>query len=181
MPRETEPDMALRDDGNGEAASEPSARQRGPSAPTLADLPSLSTSELRGVWRDMVRQAPPPLSRDLILRALAYRIQEVAQGGLSRSTQRQLRSLARKGRPGTGDGRQAVVPSAPTLRPGTRLVREWHGRSHVVTITQDGFEHEGQRYRSLSQIAKRITGSHWSGPRFFGLTGRKVEVARVDD
>nr|WP_085856777.1 DUF2924 domain-containing protein [Methylorubrum zatmanii] len=140
----------------------------------LADLTQLSTVELRQAWRRLFQQPPPPLSRDLIVRALAYRLQEVAQGGLSKASQRHLRSLAQKGRGGSTEVDEPAVMPALLLRPGTRLVREWHGRSHVVTVTDAGFEHEDQRYRSLSQIARRITGSHWSGPRFFGLTGRRA-------
>jgi hypothetical protein len=149
--------------------------QAGRSPLQLSELAQMSTLELRQSWRRVFQQPPPPLSRDLIVRALAYRLQEVAQGGLSKATQRHLRAQAQRGRGGSTVPDTPSVPSALLLRPGTRLVRGWHGRSHVVTVTEGGFEHEDQRYRSLSQIAKRITGSHWSGPRFFGLTGRREE------
>lgn len=147
--------------------------QAGRSPLQLSELAQMSTVELRQAWRRLFQQPPPPLSRDLIVRALAYRLQEVAQGGLSKATQRHLRALAQRGRGGSFVPDTPAMLPALLLRPGTRLVREWHGRSHVVTVTEAGFEHEEQRYRSLSQIAKHITGSHWSGPRFFGLTGRK--------
>lgn len=146
----------------------------GRSPPQIADLAQMSTVELRQAWRRLFQQPPPPLSRDLIVRALAYRLQEAAQGGLSKASQRHLRSLAQQGRGGSTVADEPAVTPALLLRPGTRLVREWHGHSHIVTVTEGGFEHEDQRYRSLSQIAKRITGSHWSGPRFFGLTGRRA-------
>lgn len=157
-----------------DAQERPAGRQElGRSPLQVADLAQMSTVELRQAWRRLFQQPPPPLSRDLIVRALAYRLQEVAQGGLSKVTQRHLRSLAQRGRGDSTEAGTPAVPSTLQLRPGTRLVREWHGRSHVVTVTVAGFELEDQRYRSLSQIAKRITGSHWSGPRFFGLTGRR--------
>ncbi|MBB5764787.1 hypothetical protein HNR01_004434 [Methylorubrum rhodesianum] len=158
-----------------DAQERPAGRQVLGRAPLqLSELAQMSTVELRQAWRRLFPQPPPPLSRDLIVRALAYRLQEVAQGGLSKANQRHLRALAQRGRGGTTMPDTPAVPPALLLRPGTRLVREWHGRSHVVTVTEGGFELEDQRYRSLSQIAKHITGSHWSGPRFFGLTGRRV-------
>lgn len=147
-------------------------------ATALAALPGLGTVELRAEWCRLFRQTPPLLSRDLLVRALAHRTQELAHGGLTRTTQRRLRALAEAGTdadsPGVGTSCTAAPASKPvTLSPGARLVREWGGRTHVVTVTPDGFEHAGQRYRSLSQIAEAITGAHWSGPRFFGLTGTR--------
>lgn len=142
---------------------------------TLSKLPGLSTVELRAEWRRLFRQAPPLMSRDLLVRALAYRVQEVAHGGLTRSMQRRLRALADTATDAApADGEASIAArKAVTLSPGARLVREWGGRTHVVSVTADDFEHEGRRYRSLSQIAQAITGAHWSGPRFFGLTGTR--------
>ena len=144
-------------------------------ASTLAMLPSLSTVELRAEWRRLFRTTPPLLSRDLLVRALAHRAQELTHGGLTKATQRRLRALAEAST--DADTRQAdaatPTPRPVTLSPGARLVREWGGRTHVVTVTADGFEHDGQRYRSLSHVASAITGAHWSGPRFFGLTGTR--------
>src|SRR3954470_9595274 len=112
------------------------------------------------VWR-----RPARLSRDLLVRALAYRVQERAMGGLSRASLKRLRELA---------DNSEVLGSPPdqaaSLRPGAKLVREWHGRTHVVLVTDTGFHYAGSSYKSLTQIAKLITGAHWSGPRFFGLT-----------
>lgn len=142
---------------------------------TLAALPGLSTVELRAEWRRLFRASPPLLSRDLLVRALAYRTQELAYGGLTKVTQRRLRALAEmavNADPLCSDA-SAPAPRPVTLSPGARLVREWGGRTHVVTVTLDGFEHDGQRYRSLSHVASTITGAHWSGPRFFGLTGTR--------
>ena len=92
-------------------------------------------------------------------------MQELAYGGLSRATQRKLDALTKelevKG--------SIVITSDSSLRPGTRLVREWRGRTHTVVVTEDGFEYAGKAFLSLTKIAHAITGAHWSGPRFFGL------------
>lgn len=133
----------------------------------LARLEGLTIFELRGEWRRHLRMAPPMrLSRDLLLRGIAYRQQEKALGGLSRTCLRRL-SVAPID---SGDSTSRMAKKALSLKPGTRLVREWHGVTHVVLVHPDGFEWEGRRYRSLSVIARAITGAHWSGPRFFGLT-----------
>ena len=149
-------------------------------ANTLATLPGLGTIELRAEWRRLFRTTPPLLSRDLIVRALAHRTQELVHGGLTKTTQRRLRALAGAAADAdpartdkTGSRAIAPTPRPVQLSPGARLVREWGGRTHVVTVTPDGFEHDGQRYRSLSHVARAITGAHWSGPRFFGLTGTR--------
>jgi hypothetical protein len=85
--------------------------------------------------------------------------------GLSKSTRRKLKMLAKMFR---SEGRIAPDPGL-SLKSGARLVREWHGHTHTVTVTEDGFEYAGMTYPSLTKIAKKITGTHWSGPRFFGL------------
>jgi hypothetical protein len=131
----------------------------------LARLETLDLSEMRQEWRRLYRAEPPRLSRDLMMRALAYRIQEITFGGLSKAILRRLASLAAEFE---SDGRIAT-PAQPRIRPGARLVREWHGRTHAVVVTEDGFEFEGKFYRSLTGIARVITGAAWSGPRFFGL------------
>jgi hypothetical protein len=132
----------------------------------IAALDGLETDQLRIEWRRLYRTEPPPrLSRDLLLRAVAYKIQERAHGGLAQATKRRLRSLTQELET---NGHSAFDPGI-SLKPGARLVRQWHGRTHTVIVLEDGFEHDGCRYRSLTQIVKRITGVHWSGPRFFGL------------
>ena len=116
----------------------------------------------------MHRSGPPlGLSRDLLIRALAYGLQEQADGGPNAALRRRLQSLAAA----SATGALAVNPGI-ALKAGTTLVREWRGHTHMVLVYKDGFEHEGQRYRSLTVIAERITGAHWSGPRFSGLTKR---------
>jgi len=128
-------------------------------------LRSLDLEELRGEWRRLYHGEPPRISRDLLVLALGYRLQEIAHGGLGKATRRKLQTLAKALR---ATGRVAPTPSL-SLKPGARLMREWHGRTHTVTVTEDGFEYAGMSYPSLTKIAKKITGAHWSGPRFFGL------------
>ncbi len=129
----------------------------------LETLRDFSLDELRNEWRRLYRSQPPRLSRDLLVRAIAYRIQELRYGGLSKATSRKLTALAR------GSGAGIVVEGAQKIKAGTRLLREWNGRTHTVTVEEEGFTYAGRNYRSLSAIAREITGARWSGPRFFGL------------
>jgi hypothetical protein len=126
---------------------------------------SLGLEELRREWRRLYHGEPPKISRDLLVRGIGYRLQEIEHGGLGKSTRRKLQTMAKALRT---TGRVAPTPSL-SLKPGARLVREWHGRTHTVTVTEDGFEYAGTSYPSLTKIASKITGAHWSGPRFFGL------------
>jgi Protein of unknown function (DUF2924) len=135
----------------------------------LEALSDLNPDELRKEWRRLYRSQPPRLSRDLLVRAIAYRIQELRYGGLSKATSRKLAALV-QARRSAGD----VVPeSTQRIRAGSRLVREWNGRTHIVTVEEEGFSYAGRNYRSLTAIARAITGAHWSGPRFFGLAGER--------
>jgi len=127
-------------------------------------LESASPDALRREWRQLYRCEPPRISRDLLIRGIAYRRQELEHGGLGKATRRKLKTLAKMFR---ADGRVAPDPGL-SLKPGARLVREWHGRT-PVTVTEDGFEYAGVSYPSLTKVAKKITDAHWSGPRFFGL------------
>jgi hypothetical protein len=129
------------------------------------EQPGLSLDELRAEWRRLYRSESPKISRDLLLRGIAYRRQELQYGGLGKATRRKLKTLAKMF---LTTGRVGPDPGL-ALKPGARLVREWHGRTHTVTVTEDGFEYAGTSYESLTKIAKKITGAHWSGPRFFGL------------
>ena len=147
-------------------------------AETLARLSELTIFELRGEWRRLHRMPPPMrLSRDLMIRAIIYKLQERAYGGLSRAAARKLEQ-ARAARRSRGTAKPAQPIS---LKPGTRLVREWRGVTHTVLVQADGIEWRGRRYPSLSVVAREITGAHWSGPRFFGLrkpaSRRPVETA----
>lgn len=131
----------------------------------IAVLQNMDTAALLALWnRSVGTPAPRRISRDLLLLALAYHKQEQMEGGLSEAALKRLAGLAdRDGDDGT------PPPPLPQLRPGTRLVREWRGEAHQVTVLEDGFEYREMNYRSLSQIARSITGTQWSGPLFFGL------------
>jgi len=139
----------------------------------IAELMGRSTPDLRVAWRQLHHTGPPlGLSRDLLIRALAHQLQEESYGGVGRALRRRLQILARASEKAT-----IAVDPGLLLKAGTTLVRQWRGHTHTVLIHQDGFEHEGQRYRSLTAIAERITEAHWSGPRFFGLTKRARAMA----
>jgi hypothetical protein len=131
----------------------------------IAALNELTAQQLRHKWRRLYRGQPPRLSRDLLIRTIAYRMQELVYGGLCKATQRKLDALTKELK---GKGSIVVTPDK-SLRPGTRLVREWRGRTHTVVVTEDGFEYAGKSFPSLTKIAHAITRAHWSGPRFFGL------------
>ena len=132
----------------------------------LARLSELDLGELRQHWRALYKSdASPHLSRELLVRAVAYRMQEVALGSPRLARQRQLRQIAQQFKE-TG---KATIRARPELKPGTRLVREWRGRTVEVLVLDDGFSWQGMAYRSLSAVARKITGTAWSGPLFFGL------------
>jgi Protein of unknown function (DUF2924) len=139
----------------------------------IGGLANRSTQDLRVAWRQFHRTGPPlGLSRDLLIRGLAHQLQAQSYGGVSRALRRRLQSLAAASEKGT-----MTVDPGIVLKAGTTLVRQWRGHTHTVLVHNDGFEHEGQRYRSLTAIAERITEAHWSGPRFFGLTKRARALA----
>ena len=141
-------------------------------AAEIARLEHLAIDALRAEWRRL-HQTPPPkrLSRDILLRGITYRLQENAFGGLSKSLLGKLQGA------GSENDNPSSVKRRPrtSFKPGTRLVREWHDVTHTVVILADGVEWRGQKYRSLSVVAHKITGAHWSGPRFFGLTARSSD------
>jgi hypothetical protein len=124
----------------------------------------MSPAQLRAVWHTQFREAAPAIGPDLLRRAIAWKRQARVHGGLPTSTRKTIEgALAQLEKNGRLD------MASLRLKPGTRLVRRWHGTVHHVLVLDDGFEHEGRRYQSLSQIARAITGAQWSGPRFFGL------------
>ncbi len=132
----------------------------------LALLPTSKKRELLALWQQLFRRtAPPKIRHGLLIRILSYRIQEQVYGGLSLESRKRLRELARK----FAVDPDAEISGMQRIKPGTRLVREWRGHTHQVTILEDGYDYAGQRYSSLSEIARRITGTRWSGPLFFGL------------
>jgi hypothetical protein len=135
----------------------------------LEALCDLTPVELRKEWRRLYRSQPPRLSRDLLVRAIAYRIQELRYGGLGKATSRKLAALMQA----RDSGVEIAKKSAQRIRAGARLLREWNGRTHTVTVEEEGFSYDGRNYPSLSAIAREITGARWSGPRFFGLVSKR--------
>jgi hypothetical protein len=132
-----------------------------------------SSAELRSLWRDTFKQVAPELSPDLMSRAIAYRWQERQHGSLPTSTTREIARLTKLlVRTGTLESANEL-----SLKPGTRLVRDWNGRTVNVLVSDNGFELDGRKYGSLTQIAYEVTGARWSGPRFFGLKKRKAPPA----
>ncbi|WP_294390540.1 DUF2924 domain-containing protein [uncultured Sphingomonas sp.] len=133
---------------------------------TLAGLQAMSSHELRAEWVRLTGTPRPRISPSLMRLALAWEIQARAHGGLSRTLQQKLEQVAR--------GRTRTSAAVP----GMRLVREWNGKAHVVTVGEDGgVSWNGRAYASLSAVACAITGTRWSGPAFFGLKSRKQQVA----
>ena len=129
-------------------------------------LRRLSRQQLKDRWRDLYKTAPPAsFTSDLLARGIAWRLQEKAHGGLTLD----VRCALLRGGEGTPVRRRS--PARAALRPGNRLVRRWRGRTYVVEVTQGGLVYEGISFSSLSVIATTITGTRWSGPKFFGLVG----------
>lgn len=146
-------------------------------AKKVAELANLDLRELRNRWRDCYGTEPSNrISRDLLIQAIAFEIQARAIGGptsrLKQQIRRHQKQIQKRG--------DIAEESAPSIRPGTRLVREWRGRVHEVTIGVDGYFWSGEHFGSLSEIARRITGTRWSGPRFFGVEEKTNEVAAND-
>jgi Protein of unknown function (DUF2924) len=135
----------------------------------LAALQSASTADLKQQWRELFGREPPAFNRAYLQSRLAYRVQELAYGGLKPETIARLEALGEKLDGGNIALRRIRADDRPIA--GTRLIREYQGVEHVVTVLQDGFEYEGGPYRSLSAIARAITGTRWNGWTFFGLRG----------
>jgi hypothetical protein len=132
----------------------------------LEELPNLRTSKLRGLWQGLFAYpAHPKLRRDLMIPILAYRIQEKAYGGLKTSTRKRLQRLVEE----SEHDPKAQLPSNHQIKTGTKLIRHFQGKTHEVVVTDKGFDYRNKGYESLSEIARQITGTRWSGPLFFGL------------
>ena len=142
------------------------APDRAALAEEMAGLSKARIKNLRERWKNLYGKQPPGgLGRSFLIRAIAYRLQEKAFGGLKPSTRRLLARVAVE----TAAGSSPKRPPVRKAQLGTILVREWQGNAHRVTMLRDGVSFNGKRYRSLSEVAREITGSRWSGPRFFGL------------
>ena len=141
----------------------------------LAALKTTPTPDLKAQWRDLFDCEPPPFNRRYLESRLAYRIQELSLGGLKPET---VRRLERLDEDLDGGNRKMSRIRADRDRPltGTRLLREWQGVEHVVTVTSEGFEWQGRPYRSLSAIARAITGTRWNGWVFFGVRGARART-----
>jgi hypothetical protein len=145
----------------------------------IAELRTFSRKQLLQKWRELFGGTrAPSLRRELMIPFLAYKIQEIAYGGLKPSTRAELRRIGRALETGSGSLTSVM---RPRTKPGTRMVRHWRGKPHEVVITESGFEYCGRSYGSLSQIAREITGTQWSGPAFFGLKKAKSERGRSDE
>ncbi len=133
----------------------------------VAALPDKSTDELKAMWGDLFGTKSPPYNRSFLVNRLAYRIQELAFGGLNESVEKRLETMSRD--PAYADPAKTRCRVSNRPVSGTSLIREWQGVEHHVTVLDDGFEYQGCKYKSLSVIARTITGTRWSGPVFFGL------------
>ena len=139
----------------------------------LVGVRTMSPAELDATWRKLRKGPPPPIATDLLRRGLGWHLQVAHYGGLSRDAERELARLA-----------SGSMPTLPTrasaaLRPGTRLVRSWHGTTYAVLVTEGGFEFDGRPCTSLTTIAHEITSAAWSGPRFFGLHAPAGRTAKA--
>lgn len=151
--------------------------RRDPVADVLRPLnPKLGVMAIREAWAQRLRTKPPPIqSADLLLRMFAWRLQVEAYGGLDEATALRLNQVSRA----QTDQTATSVPAIASLEAGTVLVREWRGVEHRVLVLDGGFEHQGERFKTLSEVARSITGTRWSGPRFFGV--EQAERAQAEE
>jgi len=150
-----------------------------PIAQRIADLPQLSKTALYDLWKQLFNVSPSSkLRRDLMIPILTFRLQEQAFGSLAARTRDRLRNLRRAFERDS----DSAIPSVPQLKPGTRLVRQWRDQVHLVNVEANFYEYQGARYQNLSEIARLITGTRWSGPLFFGIKneqdGSKLKEAK---
>ncbi len=140
----------------------------------LADLKTAPTPELKKQWRDLFETEPPPYNRRFLESRLAYRIQELAYGGLKPETIERLEALGEQLDGGNVVLRRIRADAKPIS--GTRLIREWQGVEHCVTVRDHDYEYQGRPYKSLSAVARAITGTRWNGWVFFGLKSRRGQA-----
>jgi hypothetical protein len=138
----------------------------------LTALKGTSADKLKARWRELFDTEPPPYNRRFLESRLAYRLQELAYGGLSADVQRRLKAAA-DDLPSKGGKKSPKRASGDRPISGTRLIREWKGVEHQVTVRDADFEYQGRPYKSLSAVARSITGTRWNGLVFFGLKGQR--------
>lgn len=136
----------------------------------LENLDDMTPAQLRAEWRASWRKPAPEIGPDLLRRGIAWKRQSRVHGDLPLHVRRQLEAVLKR----LAEGKAAVADDRISLKPGTRVVREWRGTMHQVVVLESGYEHDGRHYASLTQVASAITGVHWSGPRFFGLKTPKA-------
>ncbi len=162
-------DCGVTEDGEFRISRPKGAPTAGTVAARLQALENMDYPALRAEWRRFYRAQPPKrVARDLLVLGVAWKIQEQVYGGLGAATKRRLADLA-KTMERNGDVTRDRVAR---LKPGAKFMRQWRGETHTVIVLDDGFEWKGTQWRSLSAIAREITGVHWSGPRFFALNGK---------
>ncbi len=152
----------------------------------VADLHKLSHSELKDLWRTLYGTEPPAYNRPHLVSRLAYRIQELTFGGLSETAEAKMEAIMEAsgldengGEPQSRRRRAIGRKDGPII--GTRIVRDWNGRTHEVTTVHGGFQYEGGIYRSLTAVAKAITGTHWNGRAFFGIPGKSRKKRKMEE
>lgn len=151
-------------------------REMAIAAKDIRALTAMSPAQLRAEWRRVFRKDAPPHSPDLLARAISWRMQAKVQGDLPTSIKGRLLQLgAQLDRSG-----DISAAASQSIAPGTKLIKEWKGRTIEVTVLESGYLFEDRLYASLSQIAEHVTGTHWSGPRFFGLKNRR-KIMGADD
>jgi hypothetical protein len=142
----------------------------------LSSLPSLSRNELSSFWRKLFTADPPrKMRKELMLRVIAYRMQELEFGGLRESYAGRLRELGDE----IETNSKTAAAGRKAIKAGTRLIREWNNQLHIVNVEERNFEYRGSHYESLSEIARFITGTRWSGPLFFGLKARTKDMRKA--
>jgi len=138
----------------------------------LTALPKMNRTALCTHWQERFNKpAPDGVRKELLVRMLAYRVQEQAFGGLRAGSRRRLDEMAAA----ISSDPKTAIESMVRTNPGTQLIRSWQGKTHTVTVQEAGYQYESRRYRSLSEIARHITGTQWSGPLFFGLKPRRTK------
>jgi hypothetical protein len=140
----------------------------------LSSLPRLTKEALTRLWRELFKVDPPlGMRKELLVQFVAYRVQEKAFGSVSERNRRRLQELAK-----AIEGSSKTGPQRIQIKPGTRLIRQWGEEVHAVNAEEGGYEYRGARYESLSEIARLITGTRWSGPLFFGLKNKSTKNSK---